>query len=258
MFANRGFLKEGHRRIALRILPRPARRWLRALWRLQYHPLVSQTSFDRVRQTTPISRDFGLDRGQPIDRYYIENFLAHQAESIKGRVMEIADNSYTRKYGAGRVTTSDVLDISENNAQATVVADLTHAEHVPSNTFDCIICTQTLQLIYDVRSAIRTLYRILKPGGVLLVTVPGISHIGPDEDSEHWCWAFTTTSARQLFEESFPAPNVEVEANGNVLAAISFLHGLAVEELRQEELDYRDPYYQVLITIRAVKPETTR
>jgi SAM-dependent methyltransferase len=257
MFANKGFLRESHRKIALRILPRPARRWLRTLWRLQYHPLASQSSFDRVRQTTPISREFGLDRGQPIDRYYIENFLTRHSEDIRGRVVEIADNSYTHKYGGGRVTTSDVLDIAEHNPQATIVADLTRADHVPSNTFDCIICTQTLQLIYDVRSAIRTLHRILKPGGVLLVTVPGISQIGPDEDSEHWCWAFTTSSARQLFEESFPVADLKVEAHGNVLAAISFLHGLAVEELRQEELDYQDPYYQLLITIRAVKPETT-
>ena len=240
-----------------RILPMRTRRWLKVLWRLQYHPLLSQTNSNRLRRVTPISREFGFERGQPIDRYYIEDFLARQAEDIRGCVLEISDDPYTRKYGGSRVKSSDVLDIVEDNPRATIVADLTSAEHVPSNAFDCIICTQTLQFIYNVRSAIQTLHRALRPGGVLLVTVPGISQIGPDEGSDYWCWAFTIFSVRRLFEESFPTTNLRVESHGNVLAAISFLHGLAAEELRQEELEYHDPYYQLLITLRAVKPKST-
>jgi ubiquinone/menaquinone biosynthesis C-methylase UbiE len=136
------------------------------------------------------------------------------------------------------------------------VADLTCASHIPSDTFDCIILTQTLHLIYDVRAALTTLYRILKPGGVLLTTVSGISKISR-EDMDRWGhhWSFTTRSAQRLFQEFFPEMNVAVDAYGNVLAAIAFLHGLASEELRHEELDYHDRDYQVLITIRAVKPE---
>ena len=38
----------------------------------------------------------------------------------------------------------------------------------PENTFDCIVLTQTLHLIYDVRLAIERLRRALAPGGVLL------------------------------------------------------------------------------------------
>jgi SAM-dependent methyltransferase len=199
----------------------------------------------------PISGQFGFDRGRPIDRYYIENFLARHADDIEGRVLEIMDDSYTRKYGAGRVKISDVLDVAEDNPHATIVADLNHADHVQSNAFDCIIFTQTLQYIYDMRAAISTLHRILKPGGVVLATFPGIIE---DDDSY---WRFTPRSARRLFEEAFPGSNVEVEAHGNVLAAISFLHGLAVEELRQQELDRIRPHYDVSITLRAVKAEAT-
>jgi SAM-dependent methyltransferase len=222
---------------------------------LKLHPPVGEARFGDLRRLRPIGRNFGFNRGRPVDRYYIENFLARQAEDIRGRVLEIANASYTRRYGGSRVKIIDVLDVAEDNPQATIVADLTHAEHVPSDAFDCVILTQTLHLIYDVRSAIRTLHRTLKPGGVLLATFPGISQIGCRGCSDHWCWAFTQLSARRLFEEAFPAQNVELEAHGNVLAAISFLHGLVVEELRQEELDYHDPDYEVLITLRAVKPE---
>ncbi len=231
------------------LLPVRVRRRLRfLLWRLPW------VRFGSLRRLTPISFEFGYDRGQPVDRYYIERFLARQARDIQGRVLEIGDNSYTQRFGGSRVTASDILDVTKSAPQATIVADLTRADHVPSNTFDCIILTQTLHLIYEVRSAIQTLYRILKPGGILLATFPGISPISRDEWRDSWYWAFTSRSARRLFEEAFPAEAVRVEAYGNVLAAISFLHGLPAEELRQKELHHNDAYYEVLIALRAVKP----
>jgi len=216
---------------------------------------VGSVRFGDFRRLYPISREFGLDRGGPIDRYYIENFLARHAEDIGGRVLEIKDSALTRKYGGGRVTVSDVLDVDESNRRATIVADLTRAEDVPSNIFDCIICTQTLHFIYDLGSAVRNLQRILKPGGSLLATFPGIGQTSCQKLDERYCWALSTLAARRLFEEVFPAISVEIEAHGNVLAAVAFLEGLAVRELREDELDHHDPDYELLITLRAVKPE---
>ena len=219
-------------------------------------PPVGRACFGDLRRLNPISRVFGLNRGKPIDRYYIEDFLARHAKDICGRVLEIGDDIYTQKFGGDFVSHSDVLHVTEDNPKATIVADLTRADHVPSNTFDCIIFTQTLQFIYDVPAALRHLYRILKPGGVLLVTFPGISQISR-YDMDRWgdYWRFTTLSAKRLFGEVFPPKNVEVQAYGNVLTAVAFLHGLAAEELKQEELDYHDPDYEVLITVRSVKPK---
>jgi SAM-dependent methyltransferase len=203
-----------------------------------------------------MSQSFGFNRGQPIDRYYIEHFLARHANDVRGRVLEIGDDLYTRRFGGDRVTTRDVLHVTQGNPGATIVGDLTCADHIPCDAFDCVILTQTLHLIYDVRAALNTLYRILKPGGVLLATFPGISQIDHYEWGNTWYWGFTTRSARRLFLEAFQADNVAVEAHGNVLAAIAFLHGLAVEEMRVEELDYRDRDYELLITARAVKAES--
>jgi len=205
---------------------------------------------------SPISREFGFDRGQPIDRYYIERLLARHSKYIRGHVLEIKDASYTRRYGGDRVSVSDVLDIAEDNWRATIVADLTNASHVPSNTFDCIIFTQTLHFIYDVHSAVHTLHRILKPGGTLLATFPGTNRTSCRKFSGYYYWCFTQLAVQRLFEEYFPAKNVEVEGYGNVLAAIAFLDGLAAEELLQEELDYHDPDYAVVITLKAIKPES--
>jgi SAM-dependent methyltransferase len=206
---------------------------------------------------SPISRNFGMNRGQPIDRYYIENFLSRHAEDIAGHVLEIRDSTYTRRFGGDRISVSDVLDVDGDNPRATIVGDLTDAGHIPSDTFDCIIFTQTLHFIYDVHAAAMTLCRILKPGGVLLATFPGISQTSCAEHGEYYCWALSRVSARRLFEETFPVNNIEVNAYGNVLAAIAFLHGLASEELRYEELDNHKPDYEVSITVRAIKPHNT-
>jgi SAM-dependent methyltransferase len=203
-----------------------------------------------------MSRSLGRDRGLPIDRVYIERFLAANADDIRGRVLEIDNDRYTRKYGGGRVTKADVLHVNASNPRATIVADLTCADHIASNLFDCIVLTQTLPFIYDVHAVVRTLHRILKPGGVLLATAGGITQISR-RDMERWghYWNFTTLSMRSLFEEVFPATGLSVDSAGNVLAATAFLHGLAADELRPDELDYRDADYELLITVRAVKPQ---
>lgn len=205
----------------------------------------------------PISTLFGYDRGQPIDRYYIGNFLLQHKHDIHGRVLEIGDNTYTRKFGGNRVQHSDILHAIEGNSSATIVADLAQADNIPSNAFDCIILTQTLQFVYDLPAAVNHLHRILKPDGVLLATVPGISQISR-YDMDKWgeFWRFTTQSAQRLFEKEFTDKNVEVKAYGNVLVAIAFLHGLAAEELKPEYFEYQDPDYQVLITVRAIKSKT--
>lgn len=234
-----------------RFLPLSTRR---RIVRYTRWPPVGWVRFGSLRRLRPISPDWGMERGQPIDRFYIERFLTQHAADIQGRVLEIGDNSYTRAFGGERVTQSDVLHVAEDRPQVTIIGDLTNARHIPSDSFDCIILTQTIQAIYDVPAAIATAHRILKPGGVVLVTVPGISKISRyDMDRWGYYWSFTSASAHRLFAELFAPANVQVEAHGNVLAAIAFLHGLAAEELRQRELEAHDPDFEMLITIRAVK-----
>lgn len=232
------------------IVPSLARSWLLAHCRG-----LDLLRLGQFRRTTPISQAWGFDRGLPIDRYYIENFLAGHAQDIGGHVLEIMDSSYTVRFGGNRVQRSDVLHASDDNPEATIVADLTHADQIPSDSFDCIIFTQTLLFIYDVRSVINTLQRILKPGGIVLGTVPGITKISrEDMRRSGQYWSFTTLSVQRLFEEAFPAEQVEVKAHGNVLTAAAFLYGIAAEELRKAELDYHDPDYEVVVTFRAAKP----
>ena len=168
-------MKEHLKQIAKQILPASIRASLKAqLQGIEYCPPVGSISFGNLRRLTPISREFGYDRGFPVDRYYIENFLASHSDDIKGRVLEIGDNSYTRQFGGERVSQSDILHAVEGNLAATFVGDLTNAEQVPSDSFDCPLLT-----------------------------------------------------------------------------------GLAVQELTPKELDFRDPNYETIVAVRAVKPEAT-
>lgn len=241
------------RLMAQRVIPVTARR---RIVRYTCWPPVGWVRFGCLRRLKPISLVWGSERGQPIDRYYIERFLVAHAQDIRGHVLEIGTDIYTRTFGGDRVTKSDVLHVAENKPEVTIIGDLTSADHISSDTFDCIILTQTLNAIYDVPAAIKTVYRILKPGGVVLATIPGISKISRyDMDRWGYYWSFTTRSAQRLFEIDFPAANIQVVAYGNVLAAVAFLHGLASAELKQKELDHVDPDYELLITIRAEKPE---
>ena len=49
-------------------------------------------SLDGLLGTKPVSDHWGWDRGTPVDRYYIEQFLAEHAADVRGRVLEVKDS----------------------------------------------------------------------------------------------------------------------------------------------------------------------
>ena len=212
--------------------------------------------FRSLRRVVPTHRDYGFAYGTPVDRHYIEGFLERHREDVKGEVLEVGMDVYTRRFGGEKVTHSEVLHVMRAEAGVTLVADLTDAPHVESNRFDCIILTQTLQCIYDFRAAIGTLHRILKPGGVLLVTMPGVAAQVCRDERPFWgdFWRWTSMAAERVFAEFFPQRLVKVEARGNVLIAMAMLDGIVIEELRAKDFEYCDPEYELVLGIRAQKP----
>jgi SAM-dependent methyltransferase len=243
--------------IAKAILPQRLRAWIvgqRRTRRLQW-PRAGAVDFGQLRRVKPISPIFGMDRGLAVDRYYIEAFLREHSSDIRGRALEMGDATYIRKFGSDGVTQIDVLHVAPGNPEATIVADLTRDDHLESNQFDCIVFTQSLQMIYDFKTSLRTLHRILRPGGVLLLTTHGISKIARRLGRDDWgeYWRFTTQSAAAVFAETFPGAQVEIQSWGNVLTAAAYLYGLAAEELSHEELDSLDPDFEVIVSVRAKK-----
>ena len=236
----------------LRQFLRPGRDVLR---RAAQRPGVGRVTWGDFARLRPINSNWGFERGTPIDRYYIEKFLEQNAAHIRGRVLEVAGNEYTKKYGGNRVDKSDILHHTDGNPRATIIADLTDPSQGPDALFDCIICTQTLQFVYDVSAAVTSLHRFLKPGGILLMTVPGISQISPEDmESTGDYWRFTTATLQRLLSAEFAADDVSIESHGNVKSSIGFLHGIAATELPEEELLQSDLQFQLLLTAVVRKP----
>jgi SAM-dependent methyltransferase len=202
-----------------------------------------------VWKLDPVSRDFGFDRGLPVDRYYIESFLGREASAIRGTVLEVGHDLYTRRFGGERVTRSEVLYREAGLPGATIVADLADAPQVAPETFDCIILIHTLQYIYDAAAALRTCRRILKPDGTLLVAVPFIGQYSPG-DRELWgeYWRFSRMALSRMLVDAFGEDAVRTDAYGNALATTAFLQGVAAEELSLRELEHYDRDYDLIVT----------
>lgn len=239
------------------LVPLALRHRLKAIWLGdRYTPAVHAVRFGDLRRLTPICRDFGQARGPAVDRHYVEAFLDTHRADIRGKVLEIGDRYYTKSFGDDRVTTSDVLHAVAGNPIATIVGDLQTGENVPVGEYDCLILTQALNVIYDFRGALRHSLRALKPGGVLLFTVPGITQISLLDVERGWGdhWRFTPHSVRRLLAELLPDASFRTREYGNVLAATSFLQGLSSAELTREELDFYDPEFTMIIGARAQQP----
>lgn len=216
--------------------------------------VLFKVNWKNLRILSPISNVFGVDRGKPIDRYFIENFLDDRKDLIKGVVLEIGDNKYTKMFGF-KVTKSEVLTYNiDDSSKNVIIGDLTKYDNLQNDKYDCIILTQTLNFIYDYKKAILGVYHLLKEGGSVLVTSSGISQIS-EYDNERWgdFWRFTENGLMKSFEEVFPKENIIIKSYGNVLSSISYLHGISSEELTEKELGYNDPNYPLLITLIAKK-----
>ena len=212
-------------------------------------PLREQLGLTRLE---PVSREVGFERGKPIDRFYIERFLDAHRSDVRGRVLEIAEPTYTRWFGDDRVTRSDVLHRT-GVPEATVVGDLMTGEGIPQAAFDCFICTQTLHVIEDLDAAVRGSHDAVRPGGVVLCTVPGVSQTSREDRRDWGDWRrFTRQGAQRAFERAGFA-QVDAVSHGNVLTCAAFLYGFAAEELTSTELAFEDSEYELLVTVRAVR-----
>jgi SAM-dependent methyltransferase len=211
-----------------------------------------------LRRLEPVSRVFGMDRGTTIRRHYIEDFLNRHRADLHGRIMEVGDDQYARRFGATDAVV-DVLDPDPASSGATLHADLTSGAALPREAFDAVILTQVLHVLPDMGAALARVHAALKPGGVLLATLPGITQVSR-YDMDRWgdYWRVTDRAARLLIDRYFPHDQAEVAAYGNHLTAIAALTGLAAEELKADELDAIDADFQVLIGVRARKTEEPR
>ncbi|MBP3802725.1 MAG: hypothetical protein J6I76_02330 [Oribacterium sp.] len=200
---------------------------------------------DFLLSVEPVSRLYGYERGTPVDRLYIERFLKKQSSRIKKAeyILEVGEDTYSKKYFPN--SKHDILDYSKG-------MDLTKEETLTQNMYDVFVCTQVFHQIYDVKSAIKGAYYLLKHGGIMLATVCGnISKLARNEEYEHY-WGFTRLSIGLLIKEVF-GDDVEIESYGNIAIANAFIQGIPVEEIKLNLFDIKDEDFTICISIAATK-----
>jgi len=214
--------------------------------------LKNKTLYFLSSSPKPLSDWYGFDRGTPLDRFYIESFLEKHQAHIQGICLELQDDAYSKRFGQTRVTKSDVLDINKNNRKATIFADLRNMTETPSDSYDCIILTQVLQFIDLPTKALDECWRILKPGGVLLATLPSMSRIDCQAGQEGDYWRFTKAGAEVIFSTQ-NWKQLQIKSHGNCRSGLYFLAGVSKEEASSHLLNSTDENFPLIISVFAQK-----
>jgi hypothetical protein len=221
---------------------------------MTHRPAVSFSS-DRwgvLTSTKPFSDQFGIDRGTPIDRIFIDTFINQHSRLIRGQVLEIGDDLYSRRY-VGEVTAIDIVDVDPDCDSATLITDLARPGSLPLERYDCAIVTQTLQYVADLETAMNNLGDCLIRGGALLVTAPGIARVDPGDGRPADRWRFTPRGLFDLLARVFPTDDIACVGYGDLHTATAFLYGLAAEDIGLASGAARTSDFPVVVCARAIR-----
>lgn len=118
---------------------------------------------------------------------------------IKGRLLDLGcgDLPFKDKLLA-QVSCYDTLDLFPRDIEPTFTSDIQNMSIVPSENYNSAICLEVLEHIPDPLRAIHEMYRILVPGGVLIVSVPHLSRL---HDEPHDYYRYTRYGLTYLLEQ---------------------------------------------------------
>lgn len=214
---------------------------LRDFYRKKYPIIDAISNMD----TMPVSQQFATERGTPIDRKYIDYFLRGNKQYITGDVLEIEDGYYTKKFGDNYK--SIVMDVSSDAACVDFNANLEIGEGIKEGIADCFILTQTLMYIYDLEKTSDSIYKLLKPGGVLLITCSGISQNSRRCMDNYGCYfSFNASVYGKMFGDKNKFEIVESGSLGNAKTSLAHLAGLCCEDLKESDFEFNDKYYPLI------------
>ncbi len=217
---------------------------LRQIYRNRYGIIDAISKMDWL----PVSEQFATERGTPIDRYYIDVFLAKNRQYIKGDVLEIEDNTYTQRFGGNHYNSSIVMDVNKKNEKIDFNANLETGEGIKESIADCFICTQTLMYIYDIQAAAHNIIKMLKPGGIALITCSGLSQNSRRcMESYGAYWGFNEASLKRIFINTNGAEVIESGTYGNVKTVSAHIIGLCIEDIDESDFYVNDVCYPLIV-----------
>src|SRR5437899_509095 len=114
------------------MLMQPAKALVRRVRNLMRVPGITASRGRLAVGVKPLSYLWGADRGRPIHRYYLDQFLQKYAADIRGHCLEFQDPAYVPCFGGAAVTKLDILHLDHSNPRATLIADLTKPNDIPT------------------------------------------------------------------------------------------------------------------------------
>lgn len=164
------------------------------------------------------------------DRLLLHRQMAKYGPVLKGKVLDIGSGRFNRYQAlctnAEKFTTLD----PDSTWKPDIVGS---AENMPieSNSFDGILCTQVLEHIAHPEKAVREMYRVLKPGGILLLTAPQMNEL---HEIPHDYFRYTNFGLETLMKDV----GFEIE----VMHQRGKYHATVAQQRIRLMIDKHDPY----------------
>ena len=111
-------------------------------------------------------------------RYFIIKWLEKELPTCSGSVLNVSAGGWVvpkQLLDPAKVTkyaTTDIAQYGDSVNHVDVVADVHSLPSEWSNAWDVVLDLEALECYEDPRQAVSELYRVLKPGGVLLLSSP--------------------------------------------------------------------------------------
>lgn len=217
--------------------------------RLVKSGLLSDAVIDwgSLRRLMPVCGNFGFTRGWPVDRYYLDQYIAKISNLVTGNVLEVGvyvsdpmkkKFPHSKSFHAVDVIKTDKVDYA---------GDIHERSLFSEGSFDTILCFNVLEHCKMPWVVVENMHHWVKKGGQVFCMVPVTQRRHEDPKD---CWRILPQSLEWMFKSFSKA---EIHCRGNPLTAVSALLGIPSDELSKKELDFDHPDYPVAAFVSCEK-----
>jgi glycosyltransferase involved in cell wall biosynthesis/SAM-dependent methyltransferase len=196
-----------------------------------------------LQRRTPL-QEIEYVHGPAIDRHFARAFCQLQGHRITGDILEFGDSAQARRFG------KDTRSMSVASGNSVIDNDF---QALHGRLFDCVIAIDVIQYQPNVAGSLNILLSLLRPGGSLIISFPGLI---PSLDQGD-LWRFTEGGVRQLLSGNLARSTIEIVPYGNTAAAVAMLHGLGLRDLKKEFHSGQDAQNTVLIMACVTRIKTS-
>lgn len=119
---------------------------------------------------------------------------------VEGRVLDVGcGHGPYRHLLAAAAGSYESLDVRKILEDQTYVADVQAMPEVPADRYDAVLCSEVLEHVPAPSRALAEIHRVLRPDGVLVLTVPYLSRL---HDEPHDYYRYTRHGLHHLLADA--------------------------------------------------------